>query len=66
MCIRDRMRDVVQQRTSEGASVPVSVTVPHFVDAVGKGNRIDRFAKVKASAVLTVCGTKEWAKYALQ
>eukprot|EP00969_Alexandrium_andersonii_P031609 1380567-Alexandrium_andersonii.AAC.1 len=49
-------------RTARGSGS----VVPHFVDSVGKGNRIDRFTKVKARAMLTVCGTKEWSKRALQ
>eukprot|EP00969_Alexandrium_andersonii_P295161 13047560-Alexandrium_andersonii.AAC.1 len=62
----EKMHVVAQQRSSESAGVPMSAAVPRYVDAVGKGNRIDRFTKVKASAMLTVCGTQEWAKSALQ
>eukprot|EP00969_Alexandrium_andersonii_P296943 13121963-Alexandrium_andersonii.AAC.1 len=54
----DQMRNVMKQRTAESPSVPLSASVPHFVDSVGKGNRVDRFVHIKASAMHTVCGTK--------
>eukprot|EP00969_Alexandrium_andersonii_P055046 2426065-Alexandrium_andersonii.AAC.1 len=37
----DQMRALVQKRTAEQANVPLSVSVPHYVDAAGKGDRID-------------------------
>eukprot|EP00969_Alexandrium_andersonii_P344447 15225711-Alexandrium_andersonii.AAC.1 len=33
----DQMRALVQKRAAESASVPLSVSVPHYADAVGKG-----------------------------
>eukprot|EP00969_Alexandrium_andersonii_P297196 13133754-Alexandrium_andersonii.AAC.1 len=35
-----KMRAVMQQRTAESAGVPLSATVPRYIDAVGKGNRV--------------------------
>eukprot|EP00969_Alexandrium_andersonii_P120646 5334778-Alexandrium_andersonii.AAC.1 len=60
------MRALVQQRTAESSTVPLSETVPHYVDTVGKGNRIDRFVHIKTCAMRTVCGTKPWAEHALR
>eukprot|EP00969_Alexandrium_andersonii_P249131 11010814-Alexandrium_andersonii.AAC.1 len=37
----NKMRVVVQQRDPETAGVPLSTAVPHYIDAVGKGNRTD-------------------------
>eukprot|EP00969_Alexandrium_andersonii_P152156 6728557-Alexandrium_andersonii.AAC.1 len=34
-----QMRDLAKKRTAESSSAPLSVSVPHFVDSVGKGNR---------------------------
>eukprot|EP00969_Alexandrium_andersonii_P346894 15336269-Alexandrium_andersonii.AAC.1 len=48
------------------AAVLPSEAVPHFAGAVGRGNRVDRFARVKACAMLTVCGAKQWAQLALR
>eukprot|EP00969_Alexandrium_andersonii_P329755 14572008-Alexandrium_andersonii.AAC.1 len=60
------MRALVQQRTAESSSVPLSVAVPHYVDTGGKGHRIDRFVHIKACAMLTVRGGKPWAEHALR
>eukprot|EP00969_Alexandrium_andersonii_P255696 11303068-Alexandrium_andersonii.AAC.1 len=62
----NKMRIVVQQRAPETAGVPLSATVPRYIDAVGEGNRTDKFVKIKSSAMVTVCGTSEWAEYALK
>eukprot|EP00969_Alexandrium_andersonii_P025796 1126172-Alexandrium_andersonii.AAC.1 len=59
------MRALAQQRAAESSTVPLSETVPHYVDTVGAGNRIDRLAHIKICAMLTVCGTTPWAGHAL-
>eukprot|EP00969_Alexandrium_andersonii_P154359 6823242-Alexandrium_andersonii.AAC.1 len=62
------MRALVQARVSDpsSAAVPLSEAVPHYVDVVGRGNRVNRLAHVKACAMLTVCGAKQWAHFALR
>eukprot|EP00969_Alexandrium_andersonii_P029590 1291157-Alexandrium_andersonii.AAC.1 len=59
---------MVKQRIQAQGSTdaPLSATVPHFADSVRKESRVERFTRVKASAMLTVCGTEAWAKFALQ
>eukprot|EP00969_Alexandrium_andersonii_P132933 5878814-Alexandrium_andersonii.AAC.1 len=37
----EQMRALVQQRTAESSTAPLSEAVPYYVDTVGKGNRID-------------------------
>eukprot|EP00969_Alexandrium_andersonii_P166519 7358447-Alexandrium_andersonii.AAC.1 len=61
----DQMHDLVKKRT-ESPSVPLSLSVSHFVDSVGKGNRTERFVHIEASAMHTVRGSKKWAEHALR
>eukprot|EP00969_Alexandrium_andersonii_P070462 3109732-Alexandrium_andersonii.AAC.1 len=37
----DQMRNLMKKRTAEASNVPLSASVPHFVDSVGKGNRVE-------------------------
>eukprot|EP00969_Alexandrium_andersonii_P357447 15448843-Alexandrium_andersonii.AAC.1 len=62
------MRATVLARMADptSAAVPLSEAVPHFADAVGRGNRVNRFVHVKACAMRTVCGAKQWAQLALR
>eukprot|EP00969_Alexandrium_andersonii_P315543 13941141-Alexandrium_andersonii.AAC.1 len=61
------MRALVHARVADpsSAAVPLGEAVPHYVDAVGRGYRVNRFVHMKACAMLTVCGTKQWAQLAL-
>eukprot|EP00969_Alexandrium_andersonii_P370008 15476347-Alexandrium_andersonii.AAC.1 len=36
----EQVRALVQQRAAKSSTVPLSETVPHYVDTVGKGSRL--------------------------
>eukprot|EP00969_Alexandrium_andersonii_P177446 7846684-Alexandrium_andersonii.AAC.1 len=51
----EQMRATAHARVSDpsSAAVPLSEAAPRFVDAVGRGDRVNMFAHVKACAMLT-------------
>eukprot|EP00969_Alexandrium_andersonii_P363849 15462819-Alexandrium_andersonii.AAC.1 len=48
------------------AAVPLSEAMLHFVDAVGRGNRVNGSVHVKTSAMRTACGAKQRAQLTLR
>eukprot|EP00969_Alexandrium_andersonii_P223982 9892308-Alexandrium_andersonii.AAC.1 len=52
------MRALVQTRDPSTAAVPLSGAVPHYVDAVGLGNRVARFVHIKARARCSQCAAR--------